>query len=215
MSSFTCKQYDIGGGELDKLEIPFTEVSSVNNQMIRNYVTAVRRNARQWSANTKGRKESNHSGAKPHPQKGTGRARQGFLGSPQYKGGGRVFTPKPKFNQHVRTNKKERQAILKSLLIEKGQQGNIQFICLDPQKEFTEPKTKRMKALLTQMGWENDKVLCIREKNGEFLPVHFSLKNIPRVSSILLDHMNGYTLLAHTRVLMFNSMQDSLKELLK
>src|ERR1700689_3249769 len=87
--------------------------------MVKDYIVAIRENARQWSANTKGRSEVNHSTKKPHPQKGQGRARQGMLSAPQYKGGGRVHTPKPKYDQHVRINKKERRAAIRSLIGEK------------------------------------------------------------------------------------------------
>src|SRR5665647_966414 len=94
----------------------------------RDYIVALRANARQWSANTKGRSEVNHSTKKPHPQKGGGRSRQGSLAAPQYKGGGRVFGPKPKFDQHVRINKKERQAAIRFLLGEKIRNNNLHVI---------------------------------------------------------------------------------------
>ena len=74
---------------IDKL----LEIMRSNSQLIKDYLVAIRNNARQWSAHTKTRAEVNHSGQKPHPQKGTGRARQGYLGAPQYKGGGRVGRP--------------------------------------------------------------------------------------------------------------------------
>ena len=77
--------------------------------MIKDYIVALRANKRQWSANTKGRTEVNHSNKKPWRQKGTGNARQGTFAAPQFKGGGVVFGPKPKFDQHVRINRQERR----------------------------------------------------------------------------------------------------------
>ena len=88
------------------LDDAFLDVQA-NSQMIKDYIVALRANARQWSANTLGRSEVVHSTKKPHRQKGTGSARQGSLVSPQYRGGGIVFGPKPKFDQHVRINKKK------------------------------------------------------------------------------------------------------------
>ena len=53
--------------------------AEANGQMVKDYIVAIRENARQWSANTKTRSEVNHSTKKPHPQKGGGRSRQGML----------------------------------------------------------------------------------------------------------------------------------------
>ena len=125
-----CKQYDFDGEELDGIEIAYLDKDSrAHMQSINDYIKALRKNARQWSANTKDRSQSNHSGAKPHAQKGTGKARQGFLGAPQYKGGGRVHTPKPKFDQHVRINRKERRKVISNTcLAEKVDADRLYFL---------------------------------------------------------------------------------------
>src|SRR5262245_53218509 len=96
--------------------------------MIKDYIVALRANARQWSASTKTRSEMRHTTKKPHPQKGQGRARQGSLVAPQYRGGGRVFAPKPKFDQHVRINRKERKAAIRFLLAEKFKENKVWLI---------------------------------------------------------------------------------------
>ena len=111
------KTFDLNAKELEEINIDDKYLqTAANSQMIKDYLVAIRKNARQHSANTKGRKEVACTGAKPHRQKGLGRARQGSLAAPQYKGGGIVFGPKPKFNQHVRINKKERRLAIKFLL---------------------------------------------------------------------------------------------------
>ncbi len=80
------KKYNLSGNELEQIELDDGLLQpSANPQMIKDYLVAYRRNQRQWSANTKGRSEVRHSGQKPHPQKGTGRARQGCLAAPQTK----------------------------------------------------------------------------------------------------------------------------------
>lgn len=97
----TLKKYDISGKEIGEVSIEDNVLEYKGNpQMIKDYLVAVRNNARQWSANTKGRKEVNRTGKKPHQQKGLGRARQGCFAAPQYRGGGIVFGPKPKFDVH-------------------------------------------------------------------------------------------------------------------
>jgi large subunit ribosomal protein L4 len=103
----TLKKFDFTGKEVG--EEGFDDeflIKETNKQLVKDYIVALLKNARQWSANTKGRSEVNKVKQKPQQQKGTGRARQGFLGAPQFKGGGVVFGPKPKFNQHVKINRK-------------------------------------------------------------------------------------------------------------
>ena len=114
------KKYDIAGNELEELIIDDALLTlQFNPQMVKDYLVALANNQRQWSANTQVRSEVNHTKAKPHRQKGTGKARQGFLGAPQYKGGAVVFGPRPKFNQHTRINQKQRQAAILQLFVKK------------------------------------------------------------------------------------------------
>ena len=109
----TLKKYDLQGKEVGKVDLDDALLKAgTHPQSIKDYIVAIRKNARQWSASTKVRKEVSHTGRKPHPQEGQGRSRQGDLAAPQYKGGGIVFGPKPKFNMHVRINRKERRAAI-------------------------------------------------------------------------------------------------------
>ena len=119
--------------------------SEASEQMVKDYVTAVRANARHWNAHTKTRGEVVHTTRKPHPQKGGGRSRQGSLVAPQYRGGGRVFGPRKKEDQHVKMNKKERKSVVRFLVGEKIRQERL-FI-LDS-TEMSEPKTKVVTNLL-------------------------------------------------------------------
>lgn len=88
----TLKKYTLQGREAGNVNLDDALLdTNANSQMIKDYIVALRANARQWSASTQTRAEVNHSGKKPHAQKGTGMARQGYLGAPHYRGGGRVF----------------------------------------------------------------------------------------------------------------------------
>jgi large subunit ribosomal protein L4 len=155
------KKYNLSGEEVGQvtLEDHLLEISA-NSQMIKDYLVAYRANQRQWSANTKSRAEVSHSGQKPHPQKGTGRARQGYLGSPQYKGGGRVFGPKPKFDQQVRVNRKEKRAVIKSLLAQKIQEQHFHILSAEG---LTSPKTKVVVEFLKKLGLFQKRVLFVGE----------------------------------------------------
>ena len=142
LKKFNLQGKQVGTASIDER----FATAEANSQMIKDYIVAIRENLRQWSANTKGRSEVNHSTKKPHAQKGGGRSRQGMLSAPQYKGGGRVFGPKPKFDQHVRINRKERQAAIRALLAEKIQENRM--IVLES-SEMAAPKTKQIAELLT------------------------------------------------------------------
>lgn len=191
----SLKKYDLAGKVLGQVEIEDSLLECVaNSQMIKDYIVALRANKRQWSACTKDKSEVNHSGAKPHPQKGTGRARQGSLASPQYKGGGVVFGPKPKFDQHVRINKKERRAAMNFLLSEKIKAGKMHLL---KHEDMQEPKTKRLATFLQIAGLDEKKVLFLAEYEYPYHYVNFakSLRNIPRVKFINLRNINGYELM--------------------
>ncbi len=156
------KRYNLEGNETGKVQVnDALSQAEANGQMIKDYIVALRANARQWSANTKGRSEVNHTTKKPHPQKGGGRARQGSLAAPQYKGGGRVFTPKPKFDQHVRINKKERKAAIRCLIGEKIRENKIHVI---ENTKLDAPKTKTVAQFLKSLPFGKS-VLFLGESN--------------------------------------------------
>lgn len=205
----TLKKYNLAGEEVGTVEV--SEIlfeAEANGQMIKDYIVALRTNARQWSANTKTRAEVNRSKKKPHPQKGGGRARQGMRSAPQYKGGGRVFGPRPKFDQHVRINKKERRAAIRSLFGEKLRAGRV--IILD-EMAMAAPKTKVVAAFLEQHEL-NKRTLFLGESNlanvefeGSLFEFNVSsdkhenlsksIRNIPRIEFTLATNVSGYDLI--------------------
>lgn len=219
----TLKKYNLAGQELGNVQVDDILVQAeANGQMIKDYITALRANARQWSANTKGRSEVNHSTKKPHPQKGQGRSRQGRLSSPQYKGGGRVFGPKPKFDQHVRINKKERRAAIRFLIGEKIRENKIHII---DDTKMDAPKTKEIAGFLKERKIPG-RILFLGE--GSYLDFNHeeqdfrismpsnkhdnfarSLRNIPKTEFALATNINGYDILvAHEIVMTEAALQE-------
>lgn len=184
---------------------------SVNSQMIKDYLVALRKNRRQWSANTKGRSEINHSNAKPHPQKGTGRARQGTIKSAQYRGGATVFGPKPKFDQHVRINRKEKRLAIRYLLAEKIKEGHLHVLKLESLKA---PKTKEVSSLLKGVGVEGRKVLFLSEstEKGKEDRVNFylSMRNIPKTGFMPVESISGYDVICTQEVVVVDTALDQL-----
>jgi len=209
----SLKKYDLSGKLLEQVEIADGLLECVaNSQMIKDYIVALRANKRQWSANTKNKSEVNHTGAKPHPQKGTGRARQGSLASPQYKGGGVVFGPKPKFNQHVKINQKERSAVMNYLLSEKIKAGELSLLKAEIMQA---PKTKVLASFLKITGMGDQKILFLSEYE---YPAHYtalakSLRNIPKVRFMNLRNINGYELMNANRIVVMEPALEQLKAL--
>ncbi|HSX03118.1 MAG TPA: 50S ribosomal protein L4 [Rhabdochlamydiaceae bacterium] len=189
------KKYSLAGKQVGEITVEDQQADvSANLQMIKDYIVALRANARQWSASTKGRSEVNHSNKKPHPQKGTGRARQGSLASPQYKGGGRVFTPRPKFDQHVRINKKEKRLAIRHLIAEKVKESCVHVL---QYKALKTPKTKDVAKFLTSLKLDGKRVLFLYQGDASHDYENFfkSLRNIPKVNFQHLPNINGYELL--------------------
>lgn len=214
-------EYNLAGEEVGKIEIDDALLTpAANTQMIKDYITALRANARQWSANTKTRAEVNHSGKKPHPQKGAGRARQGYLGAPQYKGGGRVHAPRPKFDQHVKVNKKEKRAVIRHLLIEKVLNNFLHVLHFE---EMDKPQTKQVVQFLKTRSLENKKIIFLAESGDEgqttilqekYHTLFLSARNVLGLRFLPLSIVNGYDVIANQHLIVMNSAVDQLKVLL-
>ena len=222
----TLKKYNLEGREVGQVQINEALLNAeANGQMVKDYIIAIRENARQWSANTKGRSEVNHTTAKPHPQKGGGRARQGMLSAPQYKGGGRVFGPKPKFDQHVRINKKERKAAIRFLLGEKFRENKVHLIestTLEaPQTKVIASyvKARDVKGRVLFLGEGNyaevdegdsKKLVSVQcNKHNNFVK---SLRNIPKTEFSLAKNINGYHIMVAHEIVLTESALNELNE---
>lgn len=199
----TIKKFNLSGKEIGHVNVDDAFVDfNVNSQMVKDYIVAIRANARQWSANTKTRGEVAHTTKKPHPQKGTGRARQGTLVAPQHRGGGRAHGPKPKFDQHVRINKKERRAAIRFLLGEKIREKQIAIV---DEMSLKAPKTKNIASFLKSQG-ATTRVLFLghSEESDQPQAANFklSLRNIPRVEFLPALQVSGYDLLVARHVVL-------------
>lgn len=222
------KKHNLKGQEIGQIEVSEALLNAeANGQMIKDYIVALRANARQWSANTKGRSEVNHSTKKPHPQKGGGRARQGRLSSPQYKGGGRVFGPKPKFDQHVRINKKERRAAIRFLFSEKLKENRVYIL---DNTDLEAPKTASVAHFIQEIGLTGrilflgetnfaeikteDVVKKISVKNDKHDNFIKSVRNIPKAGFALAMNISGYDVMVARDIVITERAFNELTELL-
>lgn len=163
-----------------------------NEPLIHQVVVAQLANKRQGTKSTLTRTEVRGGGKKPWRQKGTGRARQGSIRSPQWTGGGVVFAPKPRdFSQKI--NKKMKVAATLSALSAKVSDND--FIVLD-KLALDEAKTKYVAQMLKAM--EIDKKVLIVVADGDEA-VKRACANIQNVTLINADLINVYDLAANTK----------------
>lgn len=152
-------------------------------------------NKRQGTKSAKTRAEVRGGGRKPWRQKGTGRARQGSIRSPQFKGGGVVFAPKPRDYSYT-TPKKVRRLALKSVLTTKLKDNEI--IVVDEIK-VNEPKTKAFNEFLKAIKADK-KALIVTDGKDE--NVVRSARNIEGVHTSMAQNINVYDLLKYNSLVL-------------
>ncbi len=168
--------YNMEGGQVGDIELNDAVFGvEVNEHLVHLAVVNQLANNRQGTQSAKNRSEVSGGGRKPWRQKGTGHARQGSTRSPQWKGGGVVFAPKPR-DYSFKMNKKEKQNALKSALTSRVQENK--FIVVDSIK-LDEIKTKSMVSALNKLN--ASKALVVMNQIDE--NVVCSAKNIPNVKT--------------------------------
>ncbi|WP_114572171.1 50S ribosomal protein L4 [Exiguobacterium flavidum] len=162
---------------------------------------------RQGTHDTKGRSEVRGGGRKPWKQKGTGRARQGSIRSPQWVGGGTVFGPTPR-SYSYKLPKKVRRLALRSALSSKV--ANNEFIVLEG-LTIDAPKTKDMISVFAALSIER-KVLVVTADYNEM--VVLSTRNIPGVTVVDAAGVNVLDLVAHDKVVITKDAVAKVEEVL-
>ncbi len=164
-----------------------------NTQALYDAIIMQRASLRQGTHKVKNRSEVRGGGRKPWRQKGTGRARQGTIRAPQWKGGGVVFGPTPR-SYSYRINKKVRRLALLSALATKFQNGDIVVV---ENLSFDAPKTKEMANVLSALNVTRKPLLVTPEYNEN---VFLSGRNIEGFMNLdvtglnVLDIVNAHTL---------------------
>lgn len=146
----------------------------MNKAVVHQAMVAQRANSRKGTANTKTRGLVSGGGRKPWRQKGTGRARQGSIRSPQWRGGGIVFGPLTRsYKQH--TPKKMRRLAIRCLLSEKAATGHL--IILDG-LSMDHPSTKGLISILEKISAGPSTLIALEEMEQS---AHRSARNLPKV----------------------------------
>jgi len=165
-----------------------------NVAVMHQVVTAQLAARRAGTQSTKTRAETRGGGAKPWRQKGTGRARQGSIRSPQWRGGGVALGPKPR-SYAQRTPKKMVRLALRSALSDRAAEGRVAVV---DSWSFDTPRTRDAKAALAALGIEGRVLVVLRNDD---MAAALSFRNLPEVHLIEAGQLNAYDVLVSDWVL--------------
>ena len=172
-----------------------------NENVVFDAVIRQRAGMRQGTHATKNRSAVRGGGKKPWRQKGTGRARQGSIRAPQWRGGGTVFGSTPRSYAYSLPRKVRRLAI-KSVLSQKLQDNNL--IILD-QLSLDAPKTKEFKAVLGNLNVDS-KVLVVSDNEN----VQLSARNLENVKVVPVNGLNVVDAVNYDKLILT---QDAVKRI--
>jgi len=184
------------GEAIGEVELPDELFSApVNMAVLHQVVTAQLAGRHLGTSNTKRRGEVSGGGKKPYRQKGTGRARQGSIRSPQYTGGGVVFGPHPR-SYVQRLPRQMKRLALCGALTAKLDDGAIRVVDAFGMEG---PKTRNVIDILAALGRSEGRVLIVAPGTDETLIL--SARNLPGVEVIRADSLNVVALLNADTVL--------------
>lgn len=176
----------------------------INKEAMHQVVKMQLANKRQGTQSALTRAEVRGGGIKPWRQKGTGRARQGSIRSPQWIHGGIVFAPKPRDYSYT-VPKKIRRLALKSALSSKAAENEL--IVLDELK-LDAPKTKVIVEMLNK--FEAKKTLIVVRESDE--TIYKSIRNIEGASVIPVNNLNVYDILKYEKFIITKDAAQMVEE---
>ncbi len=202
----SVKLYDMKAKEIGTLELSDALFNAEYNEaVIHQAVVARLANERQGTKSTLTRSEVRGGGAKPWRQKGTGRARQGSIRSPQWVKGGVVFAPKSRdFSKKM--NSKAKAVALLSALSQKIRDDEVIFV---DQIQVAQPKTKEMTAFLKAFNLEKT-VLLVMDNNDE--SVLRASANIAKLSTIAVEQINTYDVVKNAKLVISKQAVQQIEE---
>ena len=172
-----------------------------NEAVVFDAIIRQRAGKRQGTSKVRNRSAVRGGGKKPWRQKGTGRARQGSIRAPQWRGGGIVFGPTPRSYAYSMPRKQRRLAI-KSVLFQKVLDQNL--VVLD-KLTMAAPKTKDFVAILNGLKLEGKVLVVSDDKN-----VQLSAKNLPKVKVVPVNSLNVEDAVNYDKLVMT---QDDVKKI--
>lgn len=199
--------YNLQGSQTGEIELSDTLFAAdINKAVIHQVVRAQLANKRQGTKCTLTRTEVRGGGKKPYRQKGTGRARQGSIRSPQFNKGGVVFAPKPR-SFRIAVPKKVKRLALEGVLTDKVVCNN--FVVVE-NLALEAPKTKEMVKVLGNLKLAQSKTLIITAEPDE--TVARAAGNIPAVATSLVNTINVVDVLKADKLLITKEAVERLQE---
>lgn len=189
-------------GDIELAESVFG--APINENSLHQVVKALLANKRQGTQSAKTRAEVSGGGIKPWRQKGTGRARQGSIRSPQWIHGGIVFAPKPR-DYRMTIPKSMRRVAMRSALSSKVVDNNL--IVLD-ELTLNAPKTKEIVSMLN--AFEAKKTLIVTAVSDEV--VYKSARNIEGVAVLPVNNLNVYDILKYDKFIVTKEAVSKIEE---
>ena len=178
--------------------------AEVSEAAVHQVVVALLANKRQGTQSAKTRAEVSGGGIKPWRQKGTGRARQGSIRSPQWIHGGIVFAPKPR-DYRMAIPKSMKKTAMRSVLTSKVQENEI-FVLED--LSFETPKTKEAVAMFKALNLK--KALVVVAESNE--NTYKSIRNIQGVAVVPVNNINVYDLLKYENLIITKDAVSKIEE---
>lgn len=164
---------------------------------------------RQGTHKAKERSEITASTKKLKKQKGSGSARYGDIKSPVFKGGGRVFGPKPR-DYRFKLNKALKRLAKKSVLSQKLKDNSIKVL---ESFSFEAPKTKEFISINNALGFEGKKSLYILSEANK--NVYLSSRNLPKTKVLTYNEISSYDLVNAGEIVFIEDAVAKFTEILK
>lgn len=178
-----------------------------NNNVVTDAVLMQRASMRQGTHAVKNRSAVSGGGKKPWRQKGTGRARQGSIRSPQWRGGGIVFGPTPR-SYAYKLPKKVYRLALKSVLSQKVLDSAL--VVVDA-LSFDAPKTKEFKAVLNNLN-VNEKTLVVLDDDNANAAL--AARNLENVTVMTAKGVNVLDVINNDKLVVVQSALAQVEEVL-
>ena len=196
------------GSQVGEIELNDSVFGIVPNQhVLFEAIVMQRASLRQGTHKVKTRSEVAGGGRKPWRQKGTGRARQGSIRSPQWRGGGTVFGPVPR-SYSYKLPKKVRRLAIKSALSSKVLEENILVL---GSLAFDAPKTKEFKTVLAGLSVDRKALVVTADLEEN---VALSARNIPGITVVTANSINVLDVVNHDKLIITKAAVEKVEEVL-
>lgn len=202
------KVVNLTGAEVGEIELS-DKVFGIepNESVLFEAIIAQRASLRQGNHKVKGRSEVSGGGRKPWRQKGTGRARQGSIRSPQWRGGGIVFGPVPRSYSYKLPKKVRRLALLSALSSKVREES---FVVVDA-LSLDAPKTKDFAKVLKDLSIAKKALFVTADLDEN---VALSARNLAGITVVPASGINVLDLVGHDQVVMTKAAVEKVEEVL-